>query len=253
MNTNYNSYYDRLSNQSNSLLNSNRGLSNSSLFASNSFSNIYNQAVYKKNNGESNLFTDYENIFQRASKEYDVPVSLLKAVAKAESGFNANAVSSCGAQGIMQLMPGTAAALGVSNAFDPEQNIMGGAKYIKQMLTRYNGDVTLALAAYNAGAGNVKKYGGIPPFKETQNYITKVLGYTGENISIPQSNYSYENNSNLGSGGITTLDDNLMSDNLIGSGDSNSTDYMTTLFLLQLLKMRNESSSSIGDVEIDKG
>lgn len=123
-----------------------------------------------------------DDIFERASEKYDVPCSLLKAIAKAESNFNPRAESHAGAQGIMQLMPATARSLGVTDPFDAEQNIMGGAKYISQMLKRYNGDAALALAAYNAGSGNVAKYNGIPPFQETQNYVRKVMGYAGQEL-----------------------------------------------------------------------
>ena len=127
---------------------------------------------------------DLDEVFARASKTYGVPENLLKAVAKAESGFQADAVSRCGAQGIMQLMPSTAKSLGVSDPFDAEQNVMGGAKYLGSLLNRY-GDAKLALAAYNAGSGNVKKYGGIPPFAETRNYVEKVLSYAGQDIDAP--------------------------------------------------------------------
>jgi hypothetical protein len=131
--------------------------------------------------------TNLDDIFCRASQQYHVPVNLLKAVAKAESGFDADAVSSCGAEGIMQLMPSTARALGVTDSFDPEQNIMGGAKYLGQLLTSFGGDVTLAVAGYNAGGGAVRKYGGVPPYRETQNYIKKVLGYAGMDLSVPET------------------------------------------------------------------
>lgn len=136
-----------------------------------------------------------ESIFQKASETYGVSVNLLKAIAKAESGFNQYATSKSGAMGIMQLMPSTAAGLGVSDAYDAEQNIMGGANLISQLLAKYNGDVSLALAAYNAGSGNVDKYGGIPPFAETQNYVSKILGYLGGdvNVSIPTSSSTASN------------------------------------------------------------
>ncbi|MDD6327717.1 MAG: lytic transglycosylase domain-containing protein [Lachnospiraceae bacterium] len=116
-----------------------------------------------------------DDIFREASDTYGVSYDLLKAIAYNESGFRPDATSYVGAMGIMQLMPSTAASLGVTDAYDPYQNIMGGAKLLSQLSKMYNGDQTLMIAAYNAGPGNVAKYGGIPPFKETQNYVAKVL------------------------------------------------------------------------------
>lgn len=137
-----------------------------------------------------NTSNTLDEIFTEASVTYGVPKDLLKAIAKAESNFDPNATSRCGAQGIMQLMPATAKSLGVTDAYDPYQNIMGGAKYISEMLDKYDGNVSLALAAYNAGPNNVSKYGGIPPFEETQNYVAKVTGYMQGGVSTPNVSYS---------------------------------------------------------------
>ncbi|MCL2046083.1 MAG: lytic transglycosylase domain-containing protein [Oscillospiraceae bacterium] len=131
------------------------------------------------NTTTSSGYVDLDAIFDAAAQRYNLPVNLLKAVAQTESNFQINATSPAGAMGIMQLMPATARGLGVTDAYEPEQNIMGGAKFLRQMLDTFNGDVQLALAAYNAGPNNVQKYGGIPPFNETQNYVRKVLETLG--------------------------------------------------------------------------
>lgn len=128
---------------------------------------------------------DLEEIFQQASETYGISIDLLKAVAKAESDFDPDCTSSSGAMGIMQLMPATAKELGVTDAYDPEQNIMAGAKYLAENMEIFNGDISLATAAYNAGRGAVKKYSGIPPYTETQNYVKKILGFLDENITVP--------------------------------------------------------------------
>lgn len=131
----------------------------------------------------------YETDITKASEATGVPANLLAAMMNTESGGNPNAVSPKGATGLMQLMPETAAELGISDPKNPSENIMGGAKYMAQMLEKYNGDTRLALAAYNAGPGAVDKYNGIPPFSETQGYVSKIL----DNFSAGESYYNSGN------------------------------------------------------------
>lgn len=168
------------------LLNNSINLTNlpgtfNSLSASNETSTIEQYMTdFTRKTDVANFFAGaetYQAEITAAAKKYNLPEKLITSVIKQESNFNASATSAAGASGLMQLMPATARYLGVSDRFDPAQNIMGGAKYLRQMLDQFDNNVETALAAYNAGPGNVKKYGGIPPFHETQNYVKKIMNY----------------------------------------------------------------------------
>jgi len=139
------------------------------VFVRKKFSGTYSPSYYSSD--------EYDHFINKASDMYDIPFSLLKAVIKVESNFNPRAVSRKGAQGLMQLMPGTAKLLNVYDAFDPWENIMGGSKYLRRLLNRFEGKLSFALAGYNAGPGRVVRYNGIPPIRETQNYVRKVKKY----------------------------------------------------------------------------
>ncbi len=117
----------------------------------------------------------FSEIIREASAKYGVDEEVISAVIQQESSFNPGAVSSCGAMGLMQLMPETAKSLGVTDPYNAEQNIMAGTKYLKQRIDEFGGNLSLGLAAYNAGSGAVRKYGGIPPYKETQEYVKKIV------------------------------------------------------------------------------
>ncbi|HTU82596.1 MAG TPA: lytic transglycosylase domain-containing protein [Candidatus Acidoferrales bacterium] len=118
---------------------------------------------------------EIDRLIDSNSAAWNVDPALVKAIVANESGFDSQATSSAGAQGLMQLMPETAAGLGVTDAYDPAQNVWGGTRYIRGLLDRFGGNVPLAVAAYNAGPGAVEKYGGVPPYAETQNYVQNVL------------------------------------------------------------------------------
>jgi soluble lytic murein transglycosylase-like protein len=148
-----------------------------------SFTNVPTHPGYRRvirdNNGPSVIVSEnsYEDLIVSASDRHRVDADLIRAVIKAESNFNSEARSNKGAIGLMQLMPDTARLYNVGRIFDPTENIEGGVRHLKLLLGRYQGDLQLSLAAYNAGIKAVEKYGGIPPFVETQDYVRRVLRY----------------------------------------------------------------------------
>ena len=149
------------------------------------FQKILDTKIEAKSNNTNVSRTEIDNLISKYADKNGLDEDFVKAVINQESGFNPNATSHCGAMGLMQLMPSTAQGLGVKDAYNPEQNIEGGTKYLKGLMDRFGNDKQLALAAYNAGPNAVKKYGGIPPYAETQNYVKKVLSkydtYKGAN------------------------------------------------------------------------
>jgi soluble lytic murein transglycosylase-like protein len=140
-------------------------------------SRLRNRITFTAPNSDLKAPEQLQKVIDEAAHKYRLPKDLVTAVIKVESNFNPRAVSPVGARGLMQLMPATAEDLGVSNSFDIKENINGGCRYLKEMLERFNGKLELALAAYNAGPGAVEKYGKIPPYKETQDYVKRILAY----------------------------------------------------------------------------
>ncbi len=199
---------------------------------------------YASNNKEYTL----EEIYEEAAEKYNVPKNLLEAIGYVESHFDVNAKSSAGAMGIMQLMPQTAASLGVTDAYDPYQNIMGAAKFLSKLRDMYDGDQNLMLAAYNAGSGNVAKYNGIPPFKSVQQYIAKVTDALNDGVSVS------DNTTYLVNGANESSSAQYIYNSLYG----NSRDLDSLLSYSQYETLMNfytnmlEIISSIGDTDEDE-
>lgn len=142
-------------------------------------SELYGDSAYSKSSSLSSN-SSFESLIQQASQKYGVDVDLVKAVIQNESAYDPTAISSAGAMGLMQLMPATAASLGVDNPLDPAQNIEGGVKLLRELLNQFGGNLSNTLAAYNAGPGAVQQYGGVPPYQETQTYVKRVLSTYGK-------------------------------------------------------------------------
>jgi hypothetical protein len=158
---------------------------------------------------QASVTTNLDSIFKEAADKYGVSERLLKAIAYTESGFQADVTSFSGAMGIMQLMPSTASAYGVSDPYDAYQNIMGGAAVLKDLLNMFQGNQSLAIAGYNAGCGNVKKYGGVPPFTETQNYVAKVTSLMQTGVSVPANTVTVNPSANTSSNTGTATSENF--------------------------------------------
>lgn len=139
-------------------------------------------AASSSGNSVASSTSTFADLIRQAAEKYGVKTELVEAVIQAESNFNPQAVSSAGAQGLMQLMPATAQGLGVTDSLDPAQNINGGTSLLRSLLDRYDGNLQLALAAYNAGPGAVDSYQGIPPYQETQTYVQRVMDIYKSNL-----------------------------------------------------------------------
>ncbi len=202
---------------------------------SDNFAGILSVETDKLNKSNSR---ELDDIFREASEKYNVSCELLKAIAYNESRYNPNATSSAGAMGIMQLMPATAKSMGVTNAYDPYENIMGGAKLLSRLSELYNGNQTLMIAAYNAGSGNVEKYGGVPPFEETRNYVQNVLNTLNQGTQSTQTTV------------ISGITNNYSE--LYGKTDTdNSFGYDEYELMMQYLNTMLEIISGIGDTDDD--
>lgn len=214
-----------------------------------------------KNSGKTTCSLD--DIFKEASEKYNISIDLLKAIGYNESRFQADATSHAGAMGIMQLMPATAEALGVTDAYDPYQNIMGSAKLLRQLSDMYDGNQTLMIAAYNAGSGNVAKYGGIPPFNETQNYVAKVLASMQTGVDVPDTTVSVNSSDNnsarnaYSTSGYQASSDFLNSISNSGYGQYTSTNlddifsYSDYQLLMNYFDHMLDIIASIGDTDVD--
>ncbi|MGI6712642.1 MAG: lytic transglycosylase domain-containing protein [Bacillota bacterium] len=205
-------------------INNNSVSQNKSKKTGSEFSQTLEKTITKKDQ-------KFDDIFVAAGKKWNVDPSLLKAIARAESNFNPLVKSKAGACGIMQLMPSTARSLGVKNVFDPKENIFGGARYIRSMLDQFN-DTKLALAAYNAGPGAVKKYGGIPPYKETQKYVNKVLSFMDkEDLLLSDTKVSRANNTGTSAGAGTN------SISVTSGNDLPASDYINPSASVEIIKL----------------